>query len=276
MAHHYKSQGVHKRTLRGENKTYPFLPSIQIEQHHISTQVHAAQSPTAIIDGSKAIRGGVPICFPQFAKRGPLPQHGFARNTTWTRDSTFTSPHGTAAKFILTDSETTRATHWPFKFEAAYTVTLSPDGNGLTMEMQVSNKDNTPFAFTVALHSYYICQSESVTLSQYDGLAYDDTCDPEPPGKRKIQSGDITFGKEVDRVFFETSSELSLPGLTIKKENLPDALEWNPYVEKAATLKDMPDDDWSNFICIEPARVGEPATVQPGQTWTCSLSLHAL
>ena len=232
-------------------------------------------SPTAILDGSKAIRGGVPICFPQFAKRGPLPQHGFARNTTWTRDSTFTSPDGIAAKFILSDSEATRASQWPYKFHAAYIVTLSSDGNSLIMEMHVTNNDTTPFTFTTALHSYYICQSESVTLTQFDSLAYDDTCDPEEPGKRKVQSGDITFGKEVDRVYFETSDELSLPGLTIKKINLPDAVVWNPYIEKAAALKDMPDDDWRKFICIEPARVGEPAIVQPGDTWKCSLSLHA-
>lgn len=40
-------------------------------------------SESALFDGKKAIRGGIPICFPQFAKLGPLAQHGFARVSYW-------------------------------------------------------------------------------------------------------------------------------------------------------------------------------------------------
>ena len=40
-------------------------------------------SPRALFDGRSAIRGGIPLCFPQFNQRGPLPKHGFARNLAW-------------------------------------------------------------------------------------------------------------------------------------------------------------------------------------------------
>lgn len=35
-------------------------------------------SQKAVLDGSKPIRGGIPLVFPQFGP-GPLQQHGFAR-----------------------------------------------------------------------------------------------------------------------------------------------------------------------------------------------------
>lgn len=233
-------------------------------------------SPAAIFDGSKAIRGGIPIIFPQFAKRGPLRQHGFARNTMWTLDKSFTS-HGkdSAVRFLLTDSESTRASAWGHMFEAALIITLTADGNSLEMDMSVTNKntDGQKFSFTMALHSYYTCDALRTVLSEYNGLQYEDNADPDFPAKLRVQEGKIMFGKEVDRAYLNTVNDLWIPGLKIKKLNLPDAVVWNPFIQKAAALKDMPDDGWKYFICIEPARIARPATVEPNKTWSCALRL---
>jgi len=40
-------------------------------------------SEKSVLDGSRAIRGGVPVIFPQFAERGTGMRHGFARVSTW-------------------------------------------------------------------------------------------------------------------------------------------------------------------------------------------------
>ena len=40
----------------------------------------------AKLDGSKAIRGGIPVVFPNFGPWKLGPQHGFARISTWTVD----------------------------------------------------------------------------------------------------------------------------------------------------------------------------------------------
>lgn len=234
-------------------------------------------SPKAILDGSKAIRGGIPVCFPQFANNGPLKQHGFARNMIWSADPSFNPGGKNAAQFVLTDTEATRASQWPHMFQLALRIELSANGNALTLTMNVKNANTNgeAFTFTAALHSYFTCDSETTVLRDFDGVTYKDTIDPEQPGVHKIQTGDITFGKEIDRVYLNTKSTLSIlqVGLAIEKDNYPEAVVWNPYIEKAAALSDMPDDGWKNFICIEPARVVEPAVVETGDEWTGMLKL---
>lgn len=195
----------------------------------------------------------------------------------WSLDPSFDSANQTAAQFILTDTEETRASSWPHQFEVLYHVQLSADGNALTTTMTVKNTNTNgePFTFTTALHSYFTCQALSTVLSDFEGVTYKDSIDPEQPGIHKIQTGDITFGKEVDRVYLDTKNALTIPqsNLTLSKENLPEAVVWNPYVEKATALSDMPDDGWQNFICIEPARVVEPAHLDPGQQWVAVLKI---
>lgn len=228
-------------------------------------------SSTAVYNAAKAIRGGIPVCFPQFGPHGPLKQHGFARTSTWALDAESTD---TSATFVLADSENTRASAWPHKFELRLTVTLSACGNLLDIGTSVKNLGTDEFSFTLALHSYFHCPAESVVLSDYDGLTYMDNTAANAEVK---QVGDVRFGKEVDRVYKSTPDALSLSSehsnLQLEKTNLPEAVVWNPYVEKTAALSDMPDDDWKRFICIEPARIVQPAIVAPGDTWTASLKL---
>ena len=45
---------------------------------------HLFLSERAVFDGSAPIRGGIPVCFPQFGGLGDLPKHGFARTREWT------------------------------------------------------------------------------------------------------------------------------------------------------------------------------------------------
>src|SRR5262245_34324600 len=45
-------------------------------------------SETAVFQPGTAIRGGIPVIFPQFGTLGPLPRHGFARTRTWTLEQT--------------------------------------------------------------------------------------------------------------------------------------------------------------------------------------------
>jgi len=40
---------------------------------------------------------------------------------------------------------------------------------------------------------------------------------------------------------------------------------WNPWIEKAARLADLPDDAYHHFVCVEAANTGPSAvTIKPG------------
>ena len=102
----------------------------------------------------KAIRGGIPVCFPQFSGRGPLPNHGFARTSSdWQVESTSSDGPGGEVCLVLrlSDSAETRAL-WPHAFELRYTVTLRDAS--LSTDVQLRNAGGEPLEFTAALHTY--------------------------------------------------------------------------------------------------------------------------
>ncbi|KAJ0090372.1 hypothetical protein Patl1_14220 [Pistacia atlantica] len=114
----------------------------------------------AIFKPPKAIRGGIPICFPQFSSHGSLEQHGFARNRFWTVESDPppfpTNPSNNAfIDLILRPSEEDLKI-WPHSFEFRLRVALGPGGDlMLTSRIRNTNADGKPFTFTFAYHTYF-------------------------------------------------------------------------------------------------------------------------
>ncbi|MBP6308561.1 MAG: D-hexose-6-phosphate mutarotase, partial [Burkholderiaceae bacterium] len=115
-------------------------------------------SPKALFDGRSAIRGGVPVCFPQFNARGSLPKHGFARTLPWALVPKLVagasppgSDDGAQVCLQLCATDDTRAL-WPHAFETVLTVSLQP--RSLQVALKVDNTDVQPLQFTGALHTY--------------------------------------------------------------------------------------------------------------------------
>jgi hypothetical protein len=121
-----------------------------------------ATRPDAVLDGSKPIAGGVPICFPQFGP-GPIQQHGFARNLKWdcldsreesasgNRGFSYSRNNARAVYELLSTKET--LSMWPHKFNCQYMVDLS--AGTLRVELRVINYGDTNMTFTAALHTYF-------------------------------------------------------------------------------------------------------------------------
>ncbi len=236
-------------------------------------------SPKAAHDGQTAIRGGIPVCFPQFNQRGPLVKHGFGRVSHWSADAALPwSEDGVQLTLRLKDSEESRAV-WPHAFEALLTVQLKP--GSLSVQLAVHNRGQQDLPFTAALHSYLrVPQVAQASLHGLQGLTYWDAA-AAVPDTHITQQGEVRFGAETDRVYPRAADALQLqaagqPWLEIAQDELwRETVVWNPGPVLCATLKDMEADSWQHMLCVEAAAIDAVVVVAPGQRWQAAQTLKS-
>lgn len=220
-------------------------------------------SPDARLDGRSAIRGGVPVCCPQFNERGPLPKHGFMRNVPWALAEEGES--GLALE--LTDSAATRAL-WPHAFEARLEVALAP--GRLHIALALSNPGDAPLAFAAALHSYL--RVDDIDAARLEGLQGAARWDALRDSRFAEPEAALRFGGEFDSVYAAPARPLRLrqPGGTLEiaqSDSFSETVVWNPGPALAAQLADLPDADYRRMLCIEAARIDAPVQLAPGARW---------
>jgi len=220
-----------------------------------------------------AIRGGVPVIFPQFAGRGPLPKHGFARTLPWQ----LLSADGGLAVLTLQDGPATQAV-WPYPFRAEYRVEVG--GQALALTLRVVNPGTEAFSFTAALHTYL--RVEDVRLAAVEGLQglrYADSALGEEEAESLEQNERVTFPGEVDRIYFGTYAPVHLiekdSRLTVQARGFTDTVIWNPGPGKGAALADLHPGGYLEFVCIESASIGQPVHLEPGGIWQGTQTLTA-
>lgn len=229
-------------------------------------------SPLARFDGHSAIRGGVPLCFPQFNQRGPLVKHGFARNLAWLvqGEPVLTCGGGTLS-LRLTDSASTLET-WPFRFVAVLQLALSPGVLNVTLSVThagASEEVTSGLTFTGALHTYLAVDDvERATLSGLGGQPeWNAVTDEHGSAADKL-----VFDGEFDRVYAAAGGKLCLTDgdhrlLISQSDSFTDTVVWNPGAALCAQLSDMPENAHRYMLCVEAAAVHAAVTVPPGATW---------
>ena len=224
-------------------------------------------SPQSTFDGQAAIRGGVPVCFPQFNQRGPLaerlPKHGFARNVAWQAGAPELAADRAQLTLRLRDNAQTRA-WWPQAFEAQLHIDLSP--GALQLTLNVHNTDTGPMAFSGALHTYLAVPD--VTQATLQGLGgqpeWDALTDTHAPAADTLR-----FAAEFDRVYEAGTQSMTL-NQTLHISQSPswaNTVVWNPAQDLCKRLADMPDDGWRHMLCVEAAQVYAPITLPAGGRW---------
>ncbi|MFM9922058.1 D-hexose-6-phosphate mutarotase [Variovorax sp. H27-G14] len=221
-------------------------------------------SPSAVFDGQTAIRGGVPICCPQFNQRGMLPKHGFMRNLPWVHEAADT-PH--TLRLVLRDAEATRKL-WPHAFEARLEATLS--AGQLRTSLTLRNTDTAPWTFTAALHTYL--RVDDIANVRLEGLQGANRWDSLRDDRHVETAAALHFDAEFDSVYSAPAQPLRLvqPGgkLEISQSaSCSETVVWNPGAVLGAKLADMPADGFRHMLCVEAARIDEPVLLAPGAQW---------
>ncbi len=223
-----------------------------------------------------AIRGGIPVIFPQFAAEGPLPRHGFARTTAWTLDSAGTQADGEAvASFHLSDSPETRAI-WPVHFRTTLAVRVG--GPRLTVALTVENTGASELSFAAAFHTYLgVLDIADARLVGLLGASY--RVPGRPPELHVDRDDAIRVDGEIDRVYMNAPQRLALHeparALSIESTNFPDVVVWNPGPSRAALLKDMGPGDERRMLCVEAAAV-QSIVLGAGRSWAATQTLTAM
>lgn len=222
-------------------------------------------SETAVYDGSKPVRGGVPICWPWFgpydpsalgadptdaAKKG----HGIARYELWQVDA-IRSVEGDATQVVLKlEPNDSIRKAWPLPFGLSLRVTL---GEQLTMELIGENRSDRDWLLSEAFHTYFnVAEADGLTIGGLEGCDY---IDKGHGGERLTQTDPLRLTLPMERVYLDHTATVALDDqgngrrIVMEKSNSASTVVWNPGPEGARGFADMPDDHYAHMVCVEAA-----------------------
>jgi glucose-6-phosphate 1-epimerase len=216
----------------------------------------------------RAIRGGIPVCFPWFRNKADdprAPAHGFVRTKEWQLDSVERLGDAVMVSLSTSSDEGTRA-WWPYDFQLMHHLTI---GAELRQELVVKNSGNKALRFEEALHTYYrVGGADAVRISGLDGVAYLDNMDD---NREKRQQGDIAFTAQTDRAYVDTAHAVEIMDpilrrrIRLEKQESRTTVVWNPWSTGAQSLADL-GDEWRTMACVEASNIRAFAVdLAPGQ-----------
>ena len=220
-------------------------------------------------EDGRAIRGGIPVCFPWFRGKGDNPQapaHGFVRTRAWELSS-IEEKQGSVVVTLSTESDEASRRWWPYEFRLMHRITV---GAELKLELIVTNTGSTSLQFEEALHTYHrVGDVKEVRVAGLDGATYLDNMDG---NREKLQSGDVILTRQTDNAYLNTgnAAEVIDPVLgrriRTEKKNSLTTVVWNPWQEGAKALADLGDEEWQQMVCVEASNIlANAVRLAPGE-----------
>jgi glucose-6-phosphate 1-epimerase len=236
-------------------------------------------------EDGRAIRGGIPVCFPWFRGKADdpaAPAHGVVRTRAWQLDALAqqSEPAESVTVTLSTGSDHVSQRWWPHEFHIEQRITI---GTVLKLELTVTHaggEDAEPMRFEEALHTYHaVADATRVRIAGLDEVAFLDNMDA---NREKQQAGDVTFSQPTDSAYLDTALAVELIdpvlGRQIRttKTNSFSTIVWNPWKQGALALADLGDAEWQQMACVEAGNILDDSIVlAPGgqHTLTATLSV---
>lgn len=252
--------------------------------HVFDYQLHDTEptlwlSQTSFFHKDRAIRGGIPICWPWFGKNKndtSLAQHGFARTSLWKLHAIKEiNADTTSITLELNDSRQTR-TLWPFKFKLTLLIIIS---DKLSLTLTTQNIDDKPFEISEALHSYFKVKDISqVTVKGLENISYIDQLKENTISRATLP---IIINEEVDRIYYDTQDSCTLNDthrkISIDNKGSFSTVVWNPWITKAKEMRDFDDQGYKRMLCIETGNVLQNSiTIKAGESHSITQIISTL
>lgn len=211
-------------------------------------------SDKSLFTTDRAIRGGIPICWPWFNAHptdAGKPSHGFARLSEWTVVSTESLHNGATKISLELQSNHTTMQLWPYNFRAEYSITI---GDKLEVALTTHNTGSKAFTITSALHTYFnISDIENVTIHGLENSPFLDSL----TDKIEIEEMPVTIDREIDRVYLDHSDDCQIVDtglqrkIKIEKQGSKSSVVWNPWIEKSERMSDFGNHEYKSMLCVE-------------------------
>lgn len=214
----------------------------------------------------KAVRGGIPVCWPWFGDRAGQSAHGFVRTRLWELRASALDAQGQVCLTLgLQDDAATRAL-WNHAFDLELQVTV---GTTLTLQLTTRNTGAQAFSLTEALHTYFsVGDIRQTTVHGLDGTHYLDKVQGYAPAQ---QAGPVSFTAETDHVYLNTTTDCVIDDadqkrfITVAKAGSQATVVWNPWADREKTMPDMAAGGYQRMVCVETVNAEpHPVTVAPG------------
>lgn len=237
-------------------------------------------SPTAVYNGQKPVRGGVPVCWPWFGANTQAtsgPAHGFVRNAVWNLDQVANLDSGTTEIVLTFDSNAETLAVWPHSFHLALKIEV---GEKLVMSLITTNLSDHDIQITEAFHTYFnVADARNLVISGLEGSTHLDKLS-NAPAERQVET--LTLVPPMDSVYLHQTTDIALEDvgnqrrIIIEKQHADSAVVWNPGPETVKGFADVPDDLWPEFVCVEAGNIFDNAVmIASGDQHTMTMILSS-